>query len=96
MTNTQKKQAVQLIDGTFTAAEARDLITALIDQKINFHKVQRLSIWEGNKGEPADFPNGRIVELARDKQEAKKFLSALKQQGLKVRISGTLEIEVEG
>jgi hypothetical protein len=95
MTNTQKKQAVQLIDGTFTAAEARDLITALIDQKINFHKVQRLSIWEGNSGEQADFPNGRIVELARDKQETKKFLSALKQQGLKVRISGTLEIEVE-
>ena len=95
MTITDKQTDVKLIEGTFTAAEARDLISALIDQKINFHKVQRLSIWEGNEGDRADFPNDRIVELARDKQKVKKFLSALKQQGLNVRITGTLEISVE-
>lgn len=95
MTITDKKQEVQLVDGTFTVSEARDIISALIDQKINFHKVQRLSIWEGNEGEQADFPNDRIIELARDKQKAKKFLAALKQQGLNVRITGTLEITVE-
>lgn len=95
MTITDKQTDVKLIDGTFTAAEARDLISALIGQKINFHKVQRRSIWEGNEGKPADFPNGRIVELARDKQKAKKFFAALKQQGLNVRITGTLEITVE-
>lgn len=95
MISTEKKTEVNLVDGKFTVSEAKDVISALIDQKINFHKVQRLSIWEGNEGEQAEFPNGRIVELARDKKKIKKFLSSLKQQGLNVRITGTLEITVE-
>lgn len=94
MVSTEKTTTVKLVDGEFTISEARDIITALIDQKINFHKVQRLSIWEGNENQGAEFPNGRIVELARDKQAAKQFLAQVKDLGQNVRISGTLELTV--
>ena len=33
---------VQLVKGEFTSSEAYDVILSLIDEKINFHKIQIL------------------------------------------------------
>jgi hypothetical protein len=63
------KKKIKLIDNTFTKSEARFLLGQLIDEKINFHKLHRLSVREGNDKTDTSFDDGRIVELENLKQE---------------------------
>lgn len=32
-------QKIQLVDGNFTVSEASDIVQALLNEKINFHKL---------------------------------------------------------
>lgn len=89
------KQKLNLVDGTFTPSEANDIIQSLLNEKINFHKLQRLSWCEGNHNANTTFPDGRIKELEREKKIAKEFITAVKREGKKLRIDGTLTITLE-
>lgn len=91
----QKLQHVDLVKGDFTRMEASHIIGALIDQKINFHKIQRLQHWEGNHGCETRDLDGRIAELEEQKRLAKEFLSKQNQSGCVFNIKGTLEIQVK-
>ncbi|NHF58699.1 hypothetical protein FK220_005070 [Flavobacteriaceae bacterium TP-CH-4] len=91
--NTQQK--IQLVDGTFTISEANDVVTALINEKINFHKLQRLSLCEGLATADTLYPDGRIAELEQEKKIAKAFFKEVRNTGATIKINGTLEISVE-
>ncbi len=87
---------VQLVDGMFTPSEALDVVQSLIDQKINFHKIQRLSWREGQDDCNTDYPDGRICELLAEKKKIKAYINDLRSEGNLVRIDGILNItEVE-
>lgn len=90
----QLKQHVNLVDGTFTLSEARTILNGLLDTKINFHKIQRLSINEGDSSDPCTFDTGRIVELIDSKQDTKTFLADANLKGKKLRIESTVTIHV--
>lgn len=85
-------QKVQLVEGTFTPSEASDVISALIDEKINFHKLQRLSLCEGHQDANTTYPDGRIGELMREKDIAKDIIREARTMGYQLQIDGTLEI----
>ena len=85
-------QKIQLVKGEFTPSEASDIISALIAEKINFHKLQRLQIWEGNHVCETNHLNDRINELQKEKESAKNFISKARAQGSKLKINGILEI----
>ncbi|WP_222981972.1 hypothetical protein [Flagellimonas meishanensis] len=89
------KQKIQLVDGSFTPSEANDVIQALLDEKINFHKLQRLSWCEGNKNANTKFPDERIKELEREKKIAKDFINSVREEGKRLRIDGILKITLE-
>ena len=86
------KQNIQLVDGEFTPSEASDVIISLIDQKINFHKLQRLALCEGYYGADTEYPDSRIGELQAEKEIAREFISEVRYQGKKLKINGVLEI----
>ncbi len=86
------KQNIQLVDGEFTPSEASDVIMSLIDQKINFHKLQRLALCEGFYGADTEYPDGRIGELEVERDIARDFISQVRYQGKKLKINGILEI----
>ncbi|AKA34744.1 hypothetical protein [Flagellimonas lutaonensis] len=88
-------KTINLVDGTFTPSEAHDVIQALIDQKINFHKFQRLSWCEGDINADTQYPDGRIAELIEEKKKAKELIAELRKEGKKLRIDGILKISVE-
>lgn len=88
-------QKIQLVEGKFTPSEAGDVVTALINEKINFHKIQRLSLKEGDEAANVNYPNGRIQELVTEKRVAKDFIKEARRQGYNVRINGILEITFE-
>lgn len=89
------KQKIQLVDGTFTPSEASDVILALLDEKINFHKLQRLSWCEGSATADTEYPDGRIQELEKEKQIIKEFIASVRHEGKKLKISGVLNITLE-
>jgi len=90
-TTTQK---IQLVKGEFTPSEASHIIMNLIDEKINFHKLQRLQMWEGNHKSKTDQLDGRIQELEKEKEIAKKFINSTRGLGQNLSINGVLEISV--
>jgi hypothetical protein len=90
-----KKQNLKLIEGTFTKAEALNIINNVVDVKINFHKIQRLSKTEGNINDECVYDNSRILELIESKSETKAFLRALESNGQNIRITSTVSISIE-
>ncbi len=88
------EQKIQLVKGEFTPSEASDVITSLINEKINFHKIQRLQIYEGNHGCETDQLDGRIKELEEEKRIAKEFIANSRGLGNNLKINGVLEITV--
>lgn len=87
-------QKVQLVNGVFTPSEAADIVGSLIDEKINFHKIQRLQRWEGDhKCDTGDL-NDRITELEQDRAQALEFIGQIRKEGKTLRINGILEITV--
>jgi hypothetical protein len=95
LTQTEKvSQKIQLVKGEFTPSEASHILMSLIDEKINFHKIQRLQIWEGNHKCKTGDLDSRIDELLREKKIAQEFINKTRGLGQNLRINGTLEITV--
>lgn len=88
------KQTIRLVDGEFTPSEASFVISSLLDEKINFHKLQRLTMLEGNCNSKTDYDNGRIDELESEKLIMREFISKMREQGMKLQINGKLEITI--
>jgi len=87
-------QKIQLVKGDFTPSEASDVIMSLINQKINFHKLQRLQMWEGNHKCNTDHLDGRIEELEKEKEYAREFINSFRGLGQNLKINGILEISI--
>ncbi len=90
----EKIKKIQLVKGEFSPSEASHIITSLIDEKINFHKIQRLQMWEGNhKCKPEEL-NGRIEELEKEKEITRAFINSMRSLGKNLKIDGILKITV--
>jgi len=92
---TEVIQKVQLVEGKFSPSEASDIISSLIAEKINFHKLQRLGRSEGNINADCEYPNNRIEELEEERMIAKEFIKIARLEGKTLRINGTLEISFD-
>jgi hypothetical protein len=88
------KQKIQLVKGEFTPSEASDVVLSLLDEKINFHKIQRLQLWEGNHKYETNQLDGRIKELQEEKRVASEFIENMKSLGRNLNINGILEITI--
>jgi hypothetical protein len=88
-------QKIDFINGIFTASEASDIINSVLKVKINFHKLQRLSINEGNDKEECIYDNGRINELVNEQKIAEYFFSQARLKGKKLKIRSVIQIEIE-
>ncbi len=93
-TLTVTDQKINLVEGEFTASEASFVVSALIDEKINFHKLQRLSWCEGDQFADTCYPDGRIKELMDEKEIAREFIKNMRQSGAKFQIKGELTISL--
>ena len=90
----KETQQIRLIKGEFTPTEASNVIINLINEKINFHKLQRLQTWENNHNSKTDHIDSRIKELEKEKEIAIDFLNMSEDMGLNLKVNGVLEITV--
>ncbi len=89
-----QEQEIKLVDGEFTPIQASDIISSLIKQKINFHKIEGLQHWERDHNSDTKPINNRIEELKKAEEIAKDFIISMKKQGKKIRIDGHLKISL--
>ena len=94
MTTTEVMNKVQLIDGVFTPSEALDVINALIKEKINFHKIHRLSLREGDENSNTTFDDSRVKELYAERENFKEVYFKARELNKRVKINGKIEIEL--
>lgn len=92
---TKTKQKIDLINGVFTTSEASDIINSVLKVKINFHKLNRLSITEGNNKDACEFDSARINELINEQQISKDFFSQARLNGKKIKMRSVIQIEIE-
>lgn len=86
------KQTVQLVKGVFTPSEASDVMISLINEKINFHKLQRLQLWEKNNAFDTNQLDVHIDELLRERENLIEIIANINALGKNLKINGTLEI----
>lgn len=85
---------IQLVKGEFTPVEASQIIMNLISEKINFHKIERIQIWEANHNSKTEHIDTRIEELEKEKLVTKDLINKAKELGAKLKIDGFLEISL--
>lgn len=95
MTSTEVTQKINIVDGCFTPSEANDVVEAMIEGKINFHKVRRLQQWLGDCNCETQDAKRRIEELTLEMEKAKAFFAEAKRAGRKVVIKGKLDFSFE-
>lgn len=91
-TNENATTNIQLVKGEFTTIEATHIIMNLIREKINFHKIERLQIWEANHNCKTEQIDQRIEELENEKLVATKLIANAKAIGSNLKINSFLEI----
>ncbi len=86
-------QTLQLIDGTFTPGEAATVILNLIDEKINFHKIRKLQMWEKDHTMNGDTINARIAALEAEKSKAQELFQKLSDTD-RLQVDGAIKITI--
>ncbi|MBZ9777385.1 hypothetical protein LB452_00485 [Psychroflexus sp. CAK8W] len=92
-TFTIKDKKVKLVEGEFTPSQASDILHALIDQKINYHKIENLQHWEQDHNKDPKPYIQRIQELENEKKAIDHYLSNIKKEGKKLSIDGVLNLK---
>ena len=96
--NTEVKtpaKTLQLVKGKFNKMEASHVVTTLLNQKINFHKVQKWQLWESDKNVDCRDIDNRVKELEHDLATFKQFMDQLDAKNCSIKIEGTLKITVQ-
>lgn len=85
-------QKIQLVQGQFTPSEASHVIMRLLDEKINFHKIQRLQVLSRDQKSITGDLDDRISELEKEKEVARAFISEKRKLGQQFQIDGVLKL----
>tara|TARA_R110002110_G_scaffold14698_1_gene67675 strand:- start:109638 stop:109925 length:288 start_codon:yes stop_codon:yes gene_type:complete len=95
MSDDQGEGVYCLINGDFFPDEAKDLLMALIEDKIRFHRRNSLSRHE-RLGETETAGLKRIGQLQKTKANLIQRLDGLSEDGQKLHINCNIEITLAG
>ena len=88
-----KKQEFKLIDGQFDPSDAQTILLTLINNKIQFHKLESFGITVRSSGD-VSMHEKRIKELSEVNENVKKILKYAIENNLKIKANSTIEIEL--
>lgn len=88
-----QEQKIQLVDGEFTPSQASDIIMALINQKINYHKIESLQNYERNHKYDQEPITKRVDQLVVEKKKLEDFISKMREEGKNLKVDGILTLK---
>ena len=83
----------QLIDGSFTPSEASRVLFSLIQSKIDYHRLEKLSN-EERFGQDTTHSERRLQDLTRLQTALKEYLALAADANRTLEIKGFIEISV--
>ena len=81
----------QLVDGEFSASEAKSILLALIEHKIRFHQRDRFSQQE-RLGQDCEHSNRRIDQLLQAKAELTELIASAEAADERLAINCVIDI----
>lgn len=88
----QIAQKIDLVDACYHPSDASDLISSLLEDKINFLKIMNLKEFIGNESCDTRDTNKRIAELQAENDKAQEFFRTLRMDGRGVKLKCTIDI----
>lgn len=88
-----QQHSIKLIDSTYPAKQAREVIMTLLNDKIRFLGVQILSI-EERFGDNTEHMRQRIKELEHEKRELLRQLESLEDENTPLEIDCQIDLKV--
>ncbi len=90
----KKTETLDLIKGTFTPEEAREILLQLLDSKINFHNLKNWSCRE-RFGKPDDYSERRLADLRESRKKVEDLISYSINEQKTIAINSSIEINIE-
>jgi hypothetical protein len=84
-------QRYKLLDGTFTPAEAMQILLSLVKSKIDFHNLEKLSN-EERFGRDVAHSERRLTELRELRETLRTVCQSAAETGQRVQVNGWIEI----
>lgn len=88
-----KQHSTQLIDGTFSPEKAKSILLQLLNDKMNFHYLEKVSN-EERFGKDHEHSDKRIAELTDGKMKLIKWLQSV-PPGEAIKINCVIELQLE-
>lgn len=88
------KKEIKLIDGVFTPSEVNSLLTTMIDNKINYHKLDDFSYHIRTDRHP-HHSKERVAELIEAKTELRSWVNLIQQHSSSLIVKGVITIELD-
>ena len=85
---------VRFIDGTFNAGDAKEILLAVLQDKVNFHGNLLLSNME-RFGVDASNSEQRIAELRKEIESMRSLIADAEKEGAVVQIDSAIQIIVK-
>jgi len=94
MIDNSERKSFCLINGSFSAEDARQVLLSLINHKINFHE---LNAWSHRErfGEDNAVSVKRVEELSQTREEIAHLISDAAAMGQKLSIKSSIEITLD-
>lgn len=89
-----KITAAPLVQGLFTPTDAKDVVNPIIDQKINFYRLQQVKDMVAEEGYGKGNFATEIEDLRKLKEELKDFIDLAKQTGHRLEIKAHIDIKL--
>ena len=90
----KKTETIELIKGTFTPNEAREIILQMLNSKINFHNLKNFSSRE-RFGKPDADSEQRLRNLNESRNKVKSLILESIDEEKKLIINSSIEITIE-
>lgn len=88
------KQTKNIVTGEFSASEAKDIVSNLIIQKINFHNLRNF-ISQERFGKPDEDSLQRMEELKESRQHLFEIINSAREGGKTIKIESDITIELK-
>lgn len=86
-----QENTIKLIDGTFNATDAAEILFSVLDAKIRFHNIQILSVSERFSGDTIDHEK-RLKELEKSKQLVAELIIQARDKKCEITINSTIQL----
>jgi len=90
----KKNETIELIKGTFTPDEAREILLQLLNSKINFHNLKNWSSRE-RFGKPNADSEQRLIKLEESRKKVERLISTSINEKKSLIINSSIEINIE-